>query len=140
MLFEEHFLVETTHTASNKSEQIIKIAKGIITFVSVKMPEGCHGLVNCAIYHHESPIFPSTEGMSIIADDEPVEWTEYYESYQPPFELKVKLWGVALVYAHVVTVRVVVLPRKAIVALAVADAIRGALGMLSPKRIFTRSQ
>jgi len=33
-----------------------------------------------------------------------------------------------------------VLPRKAIIAYAVADAIKGIFGMLSPKRIFTRSE
>lgn len=137
MIFEEHITVLTTHTASNKKEAIIKIAHGILTYVAIAFPEGCHGLVHTAIYHHEHSVFPSTEGMTIAGDGETVGWDEYYESYQPPYELKVKLWGVGLDYDHVITVRVVVLPRKAVLALAIVDAIKGILGALSPKRIFT---
>ena len=70
-------------------------------------------------------------------DTFPHEWNEYYESYQPPYELKVKLWGVDCTYNHTVTVSIVVLPRKAIIALAIVDAIKSAFGMLSPRRIFT---
>ena len=137
MLFEEHVTVKTTHTATAKKEQVIKIAHGIITFVSVLFPSGCHGLVHCTIFHHEHQVFPSTEGMSIIGDRIPIEWTEYYESYQPPYELKVKLWGVGCLYDHVVAVRVAILPRKAIVASAVVDAFKSLLGMLVPRRLFT---
>lgn len=137
MLFEGHITVETTHTASNKKEQSIKIAHGIITFISVLFPAGCHGLVHCTISHHEHQIAPSTEDMSIIGDRQPIEWTEYYESYQPPYELKVKAWGVGCTYDHIVTVRVAVLPRKAVLALAIVDAIKSIFSLLSPKRIFT---
>ena len=137
MLFEEHITVETTDVAGDEKTHIIKIAHGIITWISVLFPAGCHGLVHCALYHHEHQIAPSTEGYSIIGDDNPIEWTEYYESYQPPYELKVKLWGVDCSYPHVITVRVAVLPRKAIIALAVIDAFKNVLGIFSPKRIFT---
>lgn len=141
MQFEGHILVEeTTHVATNKKEQTIGIARGIITWISVLFPSGCHNLVHCTIHHHEHQIAPSTEGMSIIGDRIPIEWTEYYESYQPPFELKVKAWGVDCNYDHVVTVRVAVLPRRAVLALAVVDAIKGIFGVLSPRRIFTLGQ
>jgi len=137
MLFEEHITVETTHTVSNKKEQVIKIAHGIITWVSIFFPPGCHNLVHCTIYHHEHQVFPSTEGMSIVGNAGAVRWIEYYESYQPPYELKVKSWGVSCSYDHTIAVRIAVLPRKAVIALAIVDAIRAAFGMLSPKRIFT---
>ena len=137
MLFEGHITVETTHTATNKKEQIIPIAHGIISFVSVLFPAGCHGLVHCTVYYHEHQIAPSTEGMSMIGDRIPVEWSEYYECYQPPYELKVRAWGVSCSYDHTITVRVAVLPRKAILALAVVDAIKSVFNALSPKRLFT---
>ncbi|GAI33113.1 unnamed protein product, partial [marine sediment metagenome] len=62
-----------------------------------------------------------------------------YESYQPPYELKFVGWSQETIYKHVITVGVVILPRKAIIALALVDAIKSLFGMLSPKRIFTRS-
>lgn len=137
MLFTKSFTVLTTHTASAPLEDTIKIAHGIITWVSIWMPSGCHGLVYCKLKHHEHTVFPSTEDMFLMTDGYPVQWNEYYESYQPPYELKFVGWSYACTYDHVVTIRIAVLPRKAILALAVVDAIRGALGALSPKRIFT---
>ncbi len=137
MLFEKTFTVLTTHTATAKYDNRIKIAHGVITWVSILFPAGCHGLVNVAIYHHEKPIFPSVEGMSIIGDRIPVEWVEYYESYQPPYELKIKAWGVSCSYDHVITVRIGIMPRKAVVALALVDFVSTVFGVLNPKRIFT---
>lgn len=140
MLFTADITVETTHTASNPKEEIIKIAHGIITEISILFPSGCHGLVHAILLHHEHQIAPSTEGMSIIGDRYPIDWQEYYESYQPPYELKFKGWGVGCSYDHVVTVRIAILPRKAIVALSIVDAIRSAFGILSPRRIFSGGQ
>jgi len=137
MLFSKSFIIETDNTISNPKEGILPIAHGIITFVRVWMPRGCHGLVYCKLKHHEHTVFPSTEDMYILTDGTPVEWGEYYESYQPPYELKFVGWSYECVYPHVVTVFIVILPRKAIVALAIVDAIKGLFGMLSPKRIFT---
>lgn len=135
MLFTADVTVTTDHTATNKKEQTLKIAHGIITFVSVLFPSGCHGLVHCAILHHEHQVFPSTENMSLKGDRIPIEWAEYYESYQPPYELKIKAWGVDCDYEHVVTVRVAILPRKAVVATSIFDAIKGIFGLLRPRII-----
>lgn len=140
MLFTAEVNVETTHTAAAKKEQTFKIAHGIITWVSVLFPPGCHGLVSAVILHHEHQIAPSTENMTMTGDGIPIQWDEYYESYQPPYELKIKAWGDSCTYDHVVTVKVAVLPRKAIIALAIVDAIKSLFGLLSPKRIFTRTE
>lgn len=140
MLFTADITVETTHTASAPKEQIIKIAHGIITEISILFPSGCHGMVHAILLHHEHQIAPSTEGMSIIGDRYPIDWQEYYESYQPPYELKFKGWGVDCTYDHVVTVRIAILPRKAVLPLAIVDAIKGVFGALSPKRLFTLGQ
>jgi len=138
MLFTKSFTVKTTHTVSSPLEDTIPIAHGIITWVSVWMPKGCHGLVYCKLKHHEHTIFPSQEDMYLMTDGTPIEWNEYYESYQPPYELKFVGWSYNAAYDHVVTVRVAVLPRKAVLSLAIVDAIKSVLGTLSPKRIFTR--
>ena len=139
MLFTKSFTVLTTHTERAPLEDIIKIAHGIITFVSIWMPPGCHGLVYCKLKHHEHTVFPSTEDMFLMTDGYPVEWNEYYESYQPPYELKFVGWAYETLYDHVVTIRIAVLPRKAVLGLAVVDAIKGLFGMFSPKRILLGS-
>lgn len=140
MLFTAEVPVETTHTESNKKEQVLKIAHGVITRVSVLFPPGCHGLVHCVLLHHEHQIAPSTEGMTMTGDGVPVAWDEYYESYHIPYELKIKGGGVGCDYDHTIVVKVAVLPRKAIIALAVVDAMKSAFGFLMPRRIFTRKE
>ena len=119
-------------------EQKILLAHGIITWVSINFPPGCVGLAHCAIYHHEHQIFPSRSDEDFAGDTFPIEWNEYYEMYHEPYELKIKVWTEDDTYPHTVAVHVAVLPRKAIIALAIVDTIKSAFGMLSPRRIFTR--
>ena len=138
MLFTRDIEVTYNTLKSDPKEDIIKIAHGVITWLSVYFPPGCNGMVDCAILHHEHQIAPSTEGMTMTGNGIPIAWDEYYESYQPPYELKVKLWSPDTRYNHTVTIQVAVLPRKAIVALAIVDAIKNLFGMFSPKRIFTK--
>jgi len=103
----------------------------------VRPRPGHAALAHLIILHHEHQIAPSTENMDLHGDAPPIDWEEYYESYQPPYELKLKGWNEDDTYSHTFDVMVAILPRKAILALAIVDAIKGAFGFLSPKRIFT---
>jgi len=118
-------------------EDTFDLAHGIITWVSVSFPKGCHGLVNCRIFHREHQIYPSRANSELRGDGEAIEWTEYYEMYQPPYDLLIRSWATSTLYDHVITVRMVILPRKAVLALAIVDSIKEFFGMLSPKKIFT---
>ena len=137
MLFEASITIDSGKTKADPEVEILKIAHGIITKIMVRPRPGHHALAHLVILHHEHQIAPSTEGMDLAGDTFPIDWEEYYESYQPPYELKLKGWNDDDTYAHTFTVYVAILPRKAILALAVVDAIKGVFGMLSPKRIFT---
>jgi len=138
MLFQADITIEVGKTKADPETEILKIAHGIITNIIVQIPAGHRALSHLVILHHEHQIAPSTEGMDIHGNFFPVEWGEYYESYQPPYELKLVGWNDDDTYPHTFTVYVAILPRKAILALAVVDAIKSAFSFLSPKRIFTR--
>jgi len=140
MLFEASITIEVGKTKADPQEEIQKIAHGIITKIMVRPRPGHHALAHCVILHHEHQIAPSTENMDLSGDELPIDWEEYYESYQPPYELKIKGWNDDDTYPHTFDIFVAVLPRKAIVSLAIVDAIKGVFGMLSPKRIFTRKE
>jgi len=137
MLFQATITILKDTTATDPKEEVLKIAHGIITKIMVRPRPGHHSLAHLVILHHEHQIAPSTENMDLHGDAPPIDWEEYYESYQPPYELKIKGWNEDDTYEHTFDVFVAVLPRKAILALAIADAIKGIFGMLSPKRIFT---
>lgn len=114
MLFTKDIEVTANKLQSAPKEDIIKIAHGIITWLSVTFPSGCNGMVHCVLLHHEHQIAPSTEGMTMKGNRTPIEWNEYYESYQPPYELKARLWSPGTSYNHTVTIRVAVLPRAVV--------------------------
>ncbi len=137
MLFEVSITIPKNTTETAPTEVICKIAHGIITKFMVRPRPGHAGLAHCVILHHEHQIAPSTENMDIHGDALPIDWEEYYESYQPPYELKIKGWNSDDTYPHTFDIYVAILPRKAIIALAIVDAIKSLFGMLSPKRLFT---
>jgi len=137
MLFETSITIPITATKANPEVVILKIAHGIITKIMVRPRPGHHALAHCIILHHEHQIAPSTENMDFAGDTFPIDWEEYYESYQPPYELKIKGWNEDDTYEHTFDIFVAVLPRKGIIATAVSDAISNILNIFSPKRIFT---
>lgn len=139
MLFEASITIPKNTTKAIPTEVILKIAHGIITKIMVRPRPGHTALAHLVILHHEHQIAPSTENMDFSGDTFPIDWEEYYESYQPPYELKLKGWNTDDTYPHTFDVFVAILPRKAVLALALVDAIKSVFGMLSPRRIFTRS-
>jgi len=139
LLFEAAITIPANTTPGSPVTETLAIAHGIITKMMVRPRPGHAALAHLVILHHEHQIAPSTENMDFSGDAFPIDWEEYYESYQPPYELKLKGWNDDDTYPHTFDVFVAILPRKAILALAIVDAIKSVFGMLSPKRIFTRS-
>jgi len=137
MLYQGTITIPKNTTQAAPTIVVFGIAKGIITKFMVRPRPGHAALAHLVILHHEHQIAPSTESMELHGDSYPIDWEEYYESYQPPYELKLKGWNEDDTYPHTFDVFVAVLPRKAIVATAVVDAFKNILGMLSPKRLFT---
>ena len=137
MLFETSITIPKSTASTAPTTVMLKVAHGIITKIMVRPRPGHAALAHCVILHHEHQIAPSTEGMDFAGDTFPIDWEEYYECYQPPYELKVKGWNEDDKYEHTFDIFVAILPRKGIIATAVSDAIANILSFLSPKRIFT---
>ncbi len=137
MLFQASITIDKNTTKASPKTVTLKIAKGIITKFMVRPRAGHAGLAHLVVYHGGHPIAPSQEGQDLHGDAFPIDWEDYYEFYQPPYELKLQGWNDDDTYPHTFDVFVAILPRKAILALAVVDAIRSVFGLLSPKRIFT---
>lgn len=139
MLFEQSITIPKNRLSTNPTTAIMGIANGIITKIMVFPRPGHAALAHMVIRHHEHQIAPSSENMDFHGDKDPIKWEEYYESYQPPYELKLEGWNDDDTYPHTFDVFVAILPRKAIVALAIVDAIKNIFSVSTIKRIFTRS-
>lgn len=137
MLFEASITIPKNTTQGSPTSVILKIAHGIISKIMVRPRPGHAALAHCVILHHEHQIAPSTENMDFSGDTFPIDWEEYYESYQPPYELKIKGWNEDDTYQHTFDIFVAVLPRSATISGALGSAFKSLFGMLSPKRIFT---
>ena len=140
MLFEQSITIPKNTTKINATITTMTIAHGIITKIMVRPRPGHAALAHLVVLHHEHQIAPSTRDMDFHGDTFPIDWEEYYESYQPPYILRLMGWNDDDTYPHTFDVFVAILPRKAIIALAIVDAIKSVFGMLSPKRIFTGSK
>ncbi len=136
MLFEASITIPANTASTDPTIEMLKIAHGIISEIMVRPRPGHTAVAHLVILHHEHQIAPSTEGMDLSGDAFPIDWEEYYESYQPPYELKLKGWNDSTKYPHTFDVFVAVLPRKALVALAVTDSIREMLAVMYPRSIY----
>lgn len=139
MLYAWDILVPVGRLEANPVETALLLSHGIITQYSILFPPGCTGEVHCRIFHHEHQIVPSRNTQSLLGDTFPIEWNDYYEMYEPPHDLLARCWNDDPLYPHTVTIRIAVLPRKAIIAHQITDTLKALLGKLSPARIFTRS-
>ena len=140
MLFQASITIPKNRTLSNPVEVMMPIANGIITKIMVRPRPGHHSLAHLIILHHEHQIAPSHGSMDLHGDAPPIDWEEYYESYTRPYSLKLQGWNEDDTYSHTFDVFVAILPRKAVLALAVIDAVKNLFGLFSPKRIFGRSE
>ena len=139
MLFEASITIPKNTTKASPTTVVLEIAHCIINKIMVRPRPGHAALAHVVILHHEHQIAPSTENMDFSGDTFPIDWEEYYESYQPPYELKIKGWNDDDTYPHTFDIFVAVLPRSATIAGSVGSALKNIFAMLSPKRIFTRS-
>lgn len=152
MLFAEQIIVPKNTTRDSPVIRQMFMASGIITWFSVLFPPGCAGLAHCSILHQNHQIVPSKavsrprvtatgatvdEFMDLSGDTFPIEWTDYYELYGVPYMLEIRCWNEDDTYSHQITVRIAILPRKAIIALAIVDAIKNLFSIGTIKRMFT---
>jgi len=142
MLFQGTITIPKNTTVDAPLEQKLVIAKGIISKFMVRPRAGHAGLAHLLIIHHENQIAPSTRNMDLHGDSFPIDWDDYFECYQPPYELKLIGWNEDDTYSHAFDVYVAVLPRKAIVITALSDLLQNFLstiaslfGMFFPRAI-----
>jgi len=131
MIFQGTIEIPKNTIVESPIEQRLLIAKGIITEFKVRPHAGHAGLAHLVIRYHESQIAPSTENMDLHGDGPPIDWNDYYECYQPPYELKLVGWNEDDTYSHAFDVYVAVLPRKAIIVTGILDAFNNFLSKIA---------
>jgi hypothetical protein len=91
--------------------QKLKISQGVIVKVQIKFPSGCHGLAKVRIKRWNFQIWPLSAGEWVTGDDETIDVPEYYDFSKGPYELTFVGCSPNATFNHLITVRVVVLPK-----------------------------
>ena len=131
MIFQATVTIPANTLVDNPKKQTLVIAKGIISKFMIRPRAGHHGLAHLTISFHEVQIAPSTRSMDLHGDFFPLDWEDYYECYQPPFELDLVGWNEDETYPHSFDIFIVVLPRKAVVISALSDMFQSFLSRLA---------
>lgn len=137
MLFEKTITIPANTSKSDPVIETVHIAHGIISKFMVRPHAGHAGLAHCVIRYHGTQIAPSTEGMNLHGDADPIDWEDYYEVYGIPYILRIEGWNDDDTYEHSFDIFIAILPRKAILALAITDTIAKLFNLFNPRRIFT---
>jgi len=130
MLFQASITIPKNTTYDSPTIAMFKIAHGIVTKIMVRPRPGHAALAHLVILHHEHQIAPSTENMDLHGDAPAIDWEEYYESYQPPYELKLKGWNEDDTYDHTITLMLLVLPKSYILPVGAVEGIMESLSNL----------
>ncbi|KKL91543.1 hypothetical protein LCGC14_1893680 [marine sediment metagenome] len=138
MLFSSSITIPPNTTKANLIREIMPIRHGIISKIMVRPRPGHAGLAHLVIRYNTIQIAPSNEGMDFHGDAAPIDWEEYFEVYQPEYELTLQGWNEDDTYPHTFDVFVAILPRKAVLPLAISDAFKSLRVPEPIKRIFTK--
>lgn len=96
----------------NAKTQNLPISIGVITRISIKFARGCHGMVGVRLNRFLFQLVPLSAGEWVTGDNEAVDFQEYFEIKEVPPVLVFKGCSPGTSYAHTVTVRISLLPKR----------------------------
>lgn len=137
MLYESSITIPANTASTSPTVVTMGIARGVITEFMVYPHPGHAGLAHLTIHYQGHQIAPSTEGMDLHGDTFPIDWEDYIEVDQPPFDLKLEGWNEDDTYEHSFDVFIAVIEKRWTLGQLIASAIRDVLSIFSPRRIFT---
>ena len=102
--------VLTTHTKANLATLEFKIDKGLITWVGVFFPAGCHALVYARVFFQAHQILPRDPDQWCHGNDGWWGGDLYFPITAEPLKVKVEGWSNSCTYNHVITIGLEVTP------------------------------
>lgn len=105
-----------TVPADTPKEEPVKVEAlvhpGMVTFVSVEFPRGCHQMVHCIIVEGKYQLWPRNPEGTMASDAYVVEFSDFKELKKGHNLLDVYAWSPGSSYSHDLRVRITVLPKK----------------------------
>ena len=106
-------------TPANTSEAVKKrttliLAKGIIHHLDVQFPPGPSGTLHLHIDNNLHQIFPYNTDEAFSADNVNISFRDFIPLLEAPYELNAFTWNTDTANAHLVIVRIGILPSRII--------------------------
>jgi len=98
----------TTKKSPNKSN--IKVHGGVLTYIGIRFPSGCAGLVHCQLRIGEHSIFPRDFDTYVTGDDELVESRMFLKLRSGENTIRAIIWNEDDTFSHTLYIRMTVLP------------------------------
>ncbi|MBA7716846.1 hypothetical protein ES703_125928 [subsurface metagenome] len=137
MFYDFALTIPITATKAGPHEIKVNLVSGVIHQVSLEFPAGCRGCAHVAIYKGAHQVWPTNIDEAFNAEDFTIVIDEAEHLPAGPNLFRLLGWSPNACYNHNLTVRFGILPPEAVLVSSIVDAIKGLLGMLLPKRIFT---
>lgn len=135
MFYSFEVTVSANTSEDDADEQVLNLSQGVITQVCFRPRPGHAALCHCRVFYRRHQIYPTNADSDFHGDTFPIESPEWFELDEDPAELTLVSWNDDDTYEHTFDISFTILPRKAVLALAVADAIKSFFGSLFPTRI-----
>ena len=132
MIFSRDITIDASTTEASPKVVEFGVSKGVITKFMIRPRAGHKSLAHCVIMYHDHTIAPTSKGMDLHGDNDPIDWEDNIPLNQPPFTLKLVGWNEDDTYPHTFNVIVVIIPKRLLMANIIREAIttllRGVLG------------
>jgi len=89
----------------------VKLAKAILTRISIRIPAGHHALAGLRILYGRLRLWPEEKDTWITGDDETLVWDEYFDLPHDPTRLTLEGYNEDDTYEHSFYVRLMTLPK-----------------------------
>ena len=110
MIFVYNISTPANTLVSNKQETILQIASGIVTRVEIQFPPGPAGLLHLHINGALHQLWPYNTGADFASHNVNISFNDFIPVVIPPHKLKAFTWNDDDTLAHLVIVRLVILP------------------------------
>lgn len=106
MLYVFDFETPANTPATAKKRTALRMSAGIIQKIEIVIPPGPAHLLHLQITDGLHQVWPSNEEGDFAGDNDRIDFEDYYELLQPPFELYAYTWNEDEVYPHRVIIRI----------------------------------
>lgn len=133
MFYDFSLTIPPNTLKSAATEQKVKLTYGIIHRVEIEFPSGCAGLVHTQVYENSHQIYPTNPDGNISSDGRAIAFSDRYELFRMPYQVRLVGWNEDDSYPHTITFRFGIIPPESFIEyqreLTLVDKVKKAFGL-----------